>query len=244
MDFSQIKIRASAFSKIMTEPKDAAAKKAGDLSATAKTYLKELYIDLIWGLSRDLQNKYCDKGKLVEPDMITMLCRLDKVLYEKNEERIENPWFTGVPDIYLGEDIKNAEYLIDGKSSWSPWTFIAKMGEKLDKEWWTQMQIYLELCNCQNGEISVCLLSTPMEIVLDEQRRAMYAMGALTQESPEYLKVADEIEKNSSFDHIPMEQRRFKFPVERDPEFIEQAKAKVVKCREYLAELHKSHITH
>jgi hypothetical protein len=242
MDFSNTLIRASAFSKIMTEPKEKAAKDAGQLSQTAKTYLKELYIEQLWGLSRDLQNKYCDKGKMVEPEMVTMLCRLDKQLYEKNEERIDSEYFTGIPDIFRGENIRKADYLIDGKSSWSPWTFIAKMGEKLDKEYWTQMQIYFDLCNCDAGEISFCLISTPETIIMDEKRRLFYSMNAGTEENADYLSACEELELSSRFDHIPLAHRRIKFPVERDNDFIELAKQKVRKCREYLKELHETHM--
>lgn len=242
IDWSLVKFRASSIHKLMTEPKSKEAKEKGELSETTKTYLKEVYIDTIWGLSRDLQNKFCDKGKMVEEDMITMLSRMDKRLYLKNEERIEDDWFSGIPDIIAGENLRKAEYLIDGKSSWSPWTFIAKMGEKLDPEWESQVKVYLHLCNCPAGEVSVCLLSTPDVLIMDEQRKAAYAMNALTTESPEYLKVAEEIEKNSRFDHIPMEQRRLRFPVQSDPEFIEKAKAKIEKSRIYLKDLHEKHM--
>lgn len=242
ISFSNTKIRASAFSKIMTEPKEKAAKDAGELSQTAKTYLKELYIEQFWGLSRDLQNKFVDKGRLVEEEMITHLCRLDKVLYEKNTIQLYNDWFTGTPDIFLGQDIENANYVIDGKSSWSAWTFISKLGEKLDKEYWTQMQIYLNLCNCEAGEISFVLCNTPQTLIDDEKRRLFYSMNAGTEENPDYLMACEEIELSSRFDHIPLEHRRIKFPVVRDEEFIEKAKLKVIKCREYLQELHYLHV--
>jgi len=242
IDFTTTKIRASALHKIMTEPKEKSAKDAGELSQTAKTYLKELYIEQFWGLSRDLQNKFCDKGRMVEEDMITILCRLDKKLYEKNETKLENQYFTGTPDIYNGSDINNAEYLIDGKSSWSPWTFIAKLGEKLDKEYWTQLQIYFDLCNCSEGEVSYVLCNTPQTLIDDEKRRLFYSMNAGTEENPDYLLACEEIELSSRFDHIPLDHRRIKFPVVRDQDFIDKAKEKVEKCRKYLQELHEMHI--
>lgn len=241
-DFSKILIRASAFGKLMTEPKDVAAKKNGDLSKTAKTYLKQLYIEEIWGLSKEIRNKFCDKGKMVEEETLTLLSRLDKKLYIKNDIQLKNEYFKGEPDIFRGKDINHAEYLIDAKSSWDAWTFMDVFGEKLNSDYECQMQIYFNLCNCKEGEVSYCLISTPQTLIDDEKRRLFYNMNAGTEFNPDYMAAVEELELSSRFDHIPMEHRRIKFPVKRDDEFIELAKQKVVKAREYLQELHERHI--
>lgn len=237
MDFSKTLIRASCFGKVTTKPKD-----AGELSQTAKTYLKELYIEQIWGLSKELQNKFCDKGKMVEEESLTLLSRLDKRMYRKNDQQLTNKWFCGEPDIFLGDDILKSDYIIDAKSSWDAWSFISKLGETLDKTYWTQMQIYFSLTGAKCGEVSYCLVTTPQILIEQEKKKAFYQMQVATELNPDYLKVCKEIEDNATFDHIPMELRRIKFPVVRDDTFIEAAKKKIIKCREYLAELHKIHI--
>jgi hypothetical protein len=246
MNFENYKFRASAIHKLITPPKDAEAKKNGDLGATAKTYLKELYIEAVWGISRDIQTAAMDKGKLTEPDSLTILSRLDKELYIKNTERVTNDFFSGEPDIYKGESIRNAKYIIDAKSSFSPWTFIAVLGEKLNPEYKTQLNIYLDLCNCEEGEVSYCLNNTPKHIVDDMKRRMMYEMNAgvsidTINDNPEYLAACEEIELSNKFDHIPIHQRRIKFPVKRDQELIDLAKQKVERGREYLQYLYDTH---
>jgi hypothetical protein len=66
-------------------------------------------------------------------------------------------------------------------------------------------------------------------------------MGGGTEENDEYKLVAEEIELSSRFDHIPLAQRRIRFPVERDPDFIKMAQEKVVRGREYLQFLYENH---
>lgn len=241
IDFSTFKFRASAVHKLITEPKGAAEKKAGELSQTAKSYLKELYIEAVWGLSRDIQTAAMDKGKLTEEQSLTLLSRMDKKLYIKNRDRVENQWFSGEPDIFEGESIRQAKYIIDAKSSFTPWSFFAVFGEKLNPEYRTQLNIYFDLCNCEEGEVSYCLNNTPEHIVNDQKRRIFYEMNAGTEESPEYLAACEEIELCNRFDHIPLHQRRIKFPVSRDQELIDLAKTKVEKGREYLQYLFDNH---
>lgn len=245
IDFSQTLIRASAISKIMTEPKLKADKDAGELSQTAKTYLKELYIEKLWGLDKEMYNKYCDKGKLVEQDSITLISRLDKKIFVKNEESLKDDYFSGTPDVL--EIGKEGEILfcVDAKSSWDAYSFIGKLNEPLDKVYESQMQIYLHLLKCQSGAIDYVLVDTPDSIIADEERRLLYQMGGLvaTTESPEYLAAVEYLHLSSKYNHIPPKHRRIRFPVEYNPDFIEKCQEKVEKCREYLQNLHETHIS-
>lgn len=241
-DFSKTLIRCSAIGKIMTEPKEKAAKDAGELSKTAKSYLKELYIQEKWGISKDIQNKFTDKGKMVEEDSLTMLALLDKKYYLKNEERLTNDYLTGEPDIFDGDDVRNARYIIDAKSSWDAWTFIGKLGEPIDKDYWWQLQGYFALTNANEGEVSYCLISTPQQIIEDEKKRLFYKMNVATEENADYEAACDELENAMTFDHIPLHLRRIRFPVKRDDLAIQSIYDKVEKCRVYLQEIEKMHI--
>lgn len=243
--FEHYKFRASAAHKLITEPKEKAAKDAGELSQTAKSYLKELYIEAVWGLRRDIQTAAMDKGRLTEESSLTILSRLDKKLYVKNKERVENDWFSGEPDIFEGKSIRDATYIIDAKSSFTPWTFFAVFGDKLNPEYKTQLNIYMDLCNCEAGEVSYCLNNTPQHIVTDLKRRVFYDLNAgismETCDDPVFLSACEEIDICNNFDHIPLFQRRIKFPVSRDQVLIDFAKTKVVKGREYLQSLYENH---
>ena len=71
--FENAKIRCSALGNLMTEPKAAADKAIGALSATAKTSLLEVYVKEIYGREKDIQTKPMKKGTLVEDDSINTL---------------------------------------------------------------------------------------------------------------------------------------------------------------------------
>jgi hypothetical protein len=68
-------------------------------------------------------------------------------------------------------------------------------------------------------------------------------MNVVSEESPEYLAAAKILESNMKFSHIPMGLRVINQFVDRDEAIIEKIPAKVEKAREFLAELHKKHIS-
>lgn len=245
-DWSKVKIRCSAIGLIMTEPKSAEDKKAGNLSATAKTYLKKVYAEVKYGRKEDFTSKYTDKGNLAEEDCITLLSRLDKKLYKKNDQRLQNEFLTGELDIYEGEHILKAEYVIDNKASWSLFTFLAVLGEKLDPKYDGQVQGYMALTGAPKGEVSYCLVNTPEEIILEEKKKLLFKMNAAgkagTEYSPAYVEACLVLEKNMLFNDIAMEDRRIKFEITRDDAYITRVYEMVKKCRLYLAEIEELHL--
>jgi hypothetical protein len=244
MDWSKWLCRCSAIGTLMTEPKLVDDKKAGNLSATAKTYLKEVYAELKYGRREEFTSKYTDKGNATQKDCLTLLCRLDKKLYKENNERLSNAFITGIPDFYDGETIRNAQYLIENKSAWSIHTFLAWIGEEVDKGWAGQTQGYLALTNCKEGEVSVCLVDATPEMILEEKRKLLWKMAdkAATDLNPEYLEACRELEHAMTFKDIPIEECRIRYPITRDDEFIESVYDKVKKGRLYLAEIESLHM--
>lgn len=241
-DFSKVVIRASALGLIMTEPKLKADKDAGNLSETSKGYLRKVYKEVKWGRVSDIQNKYVSKGRMVEEDSITLISSLDKKFYIKNTERLTNDYFTGEPDVFEGESILQATKLIDIKSSWNADTFLSTIGETIEKIYWWQGQCYMDLTGCSEYEVAYCLVDTPQHIINQEKRKLFYEMDVATEESPEYLAACAELETNMTFSDIPPNERRYSLYFQKDPEAIERAREKVIKCREWLAYFEKLHM--
>lgn len=214
------------------------------LPRTAKSYLKKYYAYLKygkWSASLDKGNKYTNKGKLAEEDSIDLVSRLDKKLLQKNEIRIENEFLTGVPDIFLGPDILQAEYVYDVKTSWDIETFFDNLDKDLNPLYWWQMQCYLALTNCKAGEVSYCLVNTPDSLLNEEKFYLLKRFDVISDEDPRYKEAEKELVNNMTFDDIPMESRRLKFTVERDDEAIERIYKRVKLCREYLTLLQELH---
>jgi hypothetical protein len=217
------------------------------LSEAAQTYLIELYTYMVHGRRfKDKAQfiKQIQKGNLVEEDSLDLISRLDKQFYFKNDERLNNEFFTGEPDVYLGKSIREAKWIEDVKSSWDLETFMPRwLQTELDPIYWWQLQGYFDLTGATEGAVSFCLVNTPEPILNDEKRRLLYTLGAATDENPEYKRLAAELEFNSKFDDIPLNEKRIRFLVKRDDEAIAKAKKRVERCRRWLAEYHDARLS-
>lgn len=236
-------IRCSSLGSIMTEPKDKASKAAGELSKTAKTHLKSVYILEKYGREKELKSKPIAKGIEVEEDSITLLARVMKRMLYKNEERLSNDFITGLPDIYDGKTIHNCNFIIDIKSSYDLHSFISNIGEPLDRDYYYQLQGYMALSGAKRAYIAYCLVDTPAHIIEGEKFKLLRSMDVISEESPEFYAEALKIEKSMTFGDIPKEERVLLFPVERNDETISTMYSMVTKAREYLQSLEVQHTT-
>ena len=242
-DFSQTLIKASCVGQLVTAPRLKKDREAGLLGSTAKSMLIKVYGWEKYGRRDDLRTKAIKKGLQVEEEGITLVAKLDKYLYQKNETRLNNKWFTGEPDIFKGVSIKKAERIIDIKCSWDLASFLSSIKTFLNKDYYAQGQIYCDLANCSEFEISYCLINTPQVLINDEKKKLFYSMGVATEQNPDYLAACEELERNMTFDDIPDEEKRIKFEIQRDKEFIQMAREKVIKGREWLGEFQDLHLS-
>lgn len=154
-----LKIRASQLGLIMTEPKS----KSEVLSVGAKTYIKKLAKEFVYGYDEVITSKYMDKGIQVEDESIALYNRVFLTDYSKNTERKTNDWITGECDIFTGSKV------IDIKSSWSLATFPCFKEDASDKQYEWQLRAYMMLWNCNEAELAYCMVSTPDELIKYEQ---------------------------------------------------------------------------
>ena len=146
-----MKIRSSALGKIMTNPRS----KKETLSATCKTYIKELVKEDLFGYRTTIDSKYLTKGIDMEDTSIDLYNEVHGTLYLKNTERLSNEFITGECDI-------NAEdKIIDIKSSWSLETFPASPEDVNNKDYEWQLRGYMMLYNKPKAELAYCMVSTP-----------------------------------------------------------------------------------
>lgn len=80
----EIAFRASSIAKLMTEPK---TKAEGPLSVGAKTYVRELAQQAIFGVEFTFSSKETEKGIEVEPESLALLNRVRGLSLVKNTER-------------------------------------------------------------------------------------------------------------------------------------------------------------
>lgn len=224
----------------MTEPKLKADKEAGNLSETTKTYLIDVYVSEKYNREQDITSKYMEKGLMVEEDSITLLSRVKKTFFKKNEQNVRNEYIKGTPDLFVGETIDTATEIIDIKSSWDIFTFFKARAGEVNSAYWWQLQGYLALTGATTARLSYCLVNTPESLVADEKRKLMYKMNVATTENDDYMEACEKIDRAMNYDDIPMGQRVFEFVIQRDDEAITRIYDKVKKARLYLNELENS----
>lgn len=234
INWNKVLIRSSSLSYLFTEPKAKVDKEAGNMSATAKTHLKQVYIQAKYGRSKDIQTRAMTKGLECEDDSILMLSKYNGELYQKNEERFSNDYITGLPDIITTDTI------IDVKTCQDIWTFHDKVGESIPDLYYAQIQAYLWLTGRTRGQIAYCLADATPQMVMDEQLYAFKKGQYVTELSPDYLEKCDQIEKAMIYQDIPLSEKIWVVNVELDQEFIEKIPQKVQKAREFLEEYDKN----
>jgi hypothetical protein len=226
----------------MTEPKDKASRDAGELSKTAKTHLKSVYILEKYGREKELKSKPIAKGLEVEEESITLLARVMKRMLYKNDQRLSNEFITGLPDIYDGKTIFESNFIIDIKSSYDLHSFIANLGEPLDRDYYYQLQGYMALSGAPKAYIAYCLVDTPSHIIEGEKYKLLRSMNVISEDSPEFIIEAMKLEKNMQFGDIPKEERVLLFQVDKNEEVISSIYNTVTKARDYLMQIEESHM--
>ena len=159
-----LRIRASSLGKIMTDPKG----KDELLSVGAKTYIRKLAKEFVYGYEEKITSKYMDKGILMEDESIKLYNSVFFTGHTKNTERKTNDWLTGECDIFTGNKI------IDIKTSWSLATFPCIGDEGIDKDYEWQLRAYMMLWNTGHAELAYCMVSTPDDLIKYEQADLHY----------------------------------------------------------------------
>lgn len=236
INWDLVKIRCSSLADLFTEPQAKADKEAGNLSKTAKAHLIEVYARELWGVEKDLISKQIKKGRESEESAITLLSRIDKQLYVKNDMLADNEWIKGCCDILTDETVD------ENKCSWDAFTFLPKLVEPVDKDYFAQIQGYLWLYNRQRGRLRYTLVDTPDFLIEGEKYRLLRSMNVVSEESPEFVAAARKLESNMRFSHIPIQHRVISHEIPRDEEFLAKIPGKVTKAREFLKELHEKHM--
>lgn len=183
--------------------------KARTLSETAKTYIRQLAAQEIYGVEFEVSAKQMEKGILVEADSIELLNRVRGLDLTKNTERRSNAYLTGECDLFdafrnRGHDLKNA---------WSVATFPITVADCEDKLYEWQMRGYMALWNADEWEVNYALLDTPDHLIGYE---------------PMQLHIVD---------HIPEHMRLTSWTVKRDADKEAAMYEKVKHAREYFRQV-------
>ena len=153
-----MKFRCSSLGKLMTEPR---SKSEGVLSVGAKTYIRELAAQEIFGVDFVVSSKAMEKGVEAEGDSIDLLNSVRGLSLVKNTERRSNEFITGECDLFDA----SAKRGHDIKTSWSIATFPITVADCEDKLYEWQMRGYMALWDAEEWEVNYCLVDTPDRLI-------------------------------------------------------------------------------
>ena len=190
--------------------------KTMSLSDSAKSAIRDIVKEDLYGFRSFTGNQYTQKGNLLEDLAIEMSGKMRLRNYQKHVGRVENELITGECDVL---DLKN-KLIIDTKCTWDIGThpfFADEAMEKVKKAGYdVQMQAYMWLYDCDVANIDFWLFPCP----------------------PELLNGWDDIDQLVHLvEKIDIRERKTTVVIERDEAIIQKIKDKVPHCQEYYAKL-------
>lgn len=210
----EILFRCSSIGKLMTEPR---SKSEGPLSKGAKTYIRSLAAQEIYGVDFVISSKEMEKGIKCEDESIALLNHVRKLNLSKNTERRSDGFLTGECDLFDVERRRGH----DLKTSWSIATFPITVEDCKDDLYEYQMRGYMRLWDAPEWSVDYCLVDTPDDLIRYEPLQ-LHIVG-----------------------HIDPHQRVTSWVIQRDLEIEARMVEKVSHARDYfmrvIEEFDKTH---
>lgn len=225
--------------------------KLGDV---AIQYLLEAYAwetEQMCSITKEMDVEYFERGRKTEPESIELLSFVDNTPYLKNEERFENAFLSGIPDVLDigakmpvddsgGSEIFWTKKIVDTKSTKDYPTFLYKLHKGLDPGNKEQLQGYGDILECEDLAVAFTLPTMPQSIREGYKMKLAYKMNAAIDQDQEFEAAWAKLEHSMIFDHIPATKRVYKIPV--SPFSIRERQIvydRVKVAREWLASFHE-----
>jgi hypothetical protein len=193
------------------------------LSETAKSYCKEWLISEITGKKKDIRSKYLARGKAMEEKAIERIGKHYGLELVKNEDELENEYFTGT------YDTNTPEIIIDAKVPFDCFTFPYFETEP-DKNYYGQIQVYQELKGLKKGSLCYCLENGSEEQI---NKLSWDISRDLGKDEPD-IEDWDVAVEELSYDNLPDSLRKKVFEFGYDEAYIKKAEKMVLACRKYI----------
>ncbi len=190
--------------------------KAAVISDTAKSAIRDIVKEDLYGFRSFTGNQYTQKGNLLEDLAIQMSGKMRLRNYQKHVGRVQNELITGECDVL---DLER-KLIIDTKCTWDIGThpfFVDEAMEKVKKAGYDiQMQAYMWLYDCDVAHVDFWLFPCPIELTKDWDDREQLI---------------------DLVDQIDIRERLTTVVIERDESIIQKIKDKIPHCQEYYAKL-------
>jgi len=204
----------------------------GSIGKDAMTMLWEKKVMEKYGRRKLFFSKFTRKGNLMEEKNIVnyfefrLIKNPDAIPLVKNEEKFDNGWVKGYPDL-LDKLPPNASEVVDIKSSWDLWTFLQS---ELTPAYKWQGIGYCWLTGARTFKLTYVLESAPLTLIDDEVRRNSYQLDD-PDDPDQYADMVEKVQRNMTFDDIPLKDRVREFVYDVTDDDIEQLKERITELR-------------
>jgi len=216
---------------LLTEPKTIKDKEAGKLALTTQTLVKDMWLHREYGYKERVMTDEMYKGLICEQDSMALVQSVLGGEFRKRfNKRIENEYLIGTPDIVLDSE----DYVEDVKTSYTLKSFF---NAELTDLYHTQGQCYMWLTGKRSYRLIYCLVPTPGEIILNEQKKLYYKFNC-NEENKDYQQMSEQVQFNNDLIlNLPIEKRVKVFEFGYDETVIEKLKLQIDKARIYYSSL-------
>lgn len=205
-----------------------------ELTQGTKTLCKSWLKEQVYNRKKEFSNKFTQKGNITEDNSIDFIAeQLGFGMLMKNEERFNNEYFEGEPDI-LPKDL-----VIDAKNSWDQDTFPLFEDEIPEDDYYGQLQGYMNLTGKRKAILVYVLSDTPINLI---EKEAYYWCKNNGYEELD-LEIYKQFIRKMTYQDIPDEDKIKVFEVLYDEKYIKEKEQGVLLCREYISELIKKRST-
>jgi hypothetical protein len=218
----EFKCRASAMGLLMTNGR---GKDAG-MGETAKSFVKDWFIEQITGKSKDIESKYFDHGNYAEKLVLKRASNHYGVEFKKNKEHLSNEFFTGT------FDAKSDEIVIDAKAPFDAFSF-PYFKEQPPKEYYHQLQVYMSLTGLKKAVLFYGLENHSKDSIDKLASKIAWKKG---KEDPD-IEDWDESKEKLTYDNLPNNLRQRVFEFDRDDNLITEMEQRVIEARKYINEV-------
>jgi len=222
---NKLLFRCSSVGQLLTDPKTLEAKKAGVLSATARTLVESMWMQNNYGYYEPIVNDYMTKGLSMEQDSMALVQNvLGGQFRTKNRERLQDDYFIGTPDIIL------KDYVEDIKTSWTLKTF---MNAELTPLYMAQAQAYMHLTGLKYYRLIYALVPTDEAVILKNCDRLVWQYGG-NYDNEDYIKHCIQLKRNNDLiKDIPDDKRIKVFEFEYDASMVAELQRRIENARKY-----------
>jgi hypothetical protein len=226
------KIRSSATAKLMG---------VKGLGQTGFSYLESWLKNHLYKRRADVKSKYLDKGNIAEEDGFTLMAlQLDLGMVYKNIGLFQNDYLIGTPDLIVNGVV------YDNKCSWSLDTFPMFDKDVPNKDYYWQLQSYMELTGSNKAVLAYTLIDADISLIEQaikwesDANKIYQIICNMTYTKATFESYAKEFCPTATanyFVEIPDHDRIRTFNIDKDQKAIDLIYTRVKESREYINSL-------